>query len=386
MKTVTPNTILDYYDGIQIFVANDEIGGQYIAAMVGTEGDYGRYLVAGVSPANLHQFRCGEMDLRALLLASPTYERFVTVASSKFSGPLSLTTFEEPLEQSSLLPEEGFFLEEEPIQDPLVSQAKERNNLILEIITAPPESVAGHRMRAHALGNLILHVQSLVRFAYQAEIKSMRQGSRRIRSLPNAHLMDVTVPAAVGSYRIVMEPSNPPDMFGYSELSRAMQRIDRVFASGTDPVTARHNLEEHKGHLAGAYIRLLRLLADSGTGLQYRWATADSIELRNAGVSRLQANQLANALESAIELSAEAVNLKGRLEQANDRNGTWCIVDDDGDRHYGKAENPTELDGLTIGESYEFECVETVNIDATGKERTALALRTTRPLLDAEPP
>ena len=56
MKTVTPNTILDYYDGIQIFVANDEIGGQYIAAMVGTEGDYGRYLVAGVSPANLHQF------------------------------------------------------------------------------------------------------------------------------------------------------------------------------------------------------------------------------------------------------------------------------------------------------------------------------------------
>lgn len=120
MKTVTPNTILDYYDGVQIFTARDEIGGHYIGTMVGTEGDYGRYLVTGVSPSNLHLFRCGEMDLRSLLLASPIYERFITVASGKFSEPLRLTSVQEALEQSSLLPEDGFFLEEEPIQDELV--------------------------------------------------------------------------------------------------------------------------------------------------------------------------------------------------------------------------------------------------------------------------
>ncbi len=139
MKTVTPNTVLDYYDGIQIFTASDDIGGQYIGTMVGTEGDYGRYLVTSVSPSNLHLFRCGEMDLRALLLSSPTYERFITVASGKFSDQLRLSTMEESLEQSPLLPEAGFFLEEEPIQAPLVSEAKARNNLVLEITTAPPE-------------------------------------------------------------------------------------------------------------------------------------------------------------------------------------------------------------------------------------------------------
>ena len=381
MKTVTPNTILDYYDGVQIFTAADDIGGQYIATMVGTEGHHGRYLVTGVSPSNLRLFRCGEMDLRALLLASPTYERFITVASGKFSEPLSLTSVEEPLEQSLLLPEDGFFLEEEPIQDPLVSEAKARNNLILEIITAPPESIAGHRMRADALGNLILYMQSLVRFAYQAELRSMRQAFQRISNRPNAHLMDVTVPAAAGSYRIVMEPANPPDMFGYSELSRAMERIDRVFASGNDPGTARQNLEAHRGHLAGSYIKLMRLLADSRTGLQYRWATADSIESRNASVTRVQASQLADALEIAIELSTEAVTVRGRLEQADDRLGTWCIADDEGNRHYGRVEDPGELDGLTIGESYEFVCVESVNIDATGKERTTLTLQGPMPLL-----
>ncbi len=120
MKTVTPNTVLDYYDGVQIFTAADEIGGQYVGAMVGVAGDHGRYLITGVSPANLRRFRCGEMDLRTLLLASPAGERFIAIASGKFSDPLRLTPLEEPLEHGSLLPEAGFFLEEEPVQDQLV--------------------------------------------------------------------------------------------------------------------------------------------------------------------------------------------------------------------------------------------------------------------------
>ncbi len=384
MKTVTPNTVLDYYDGVQIFTASDAIGGQYIGTMIGTEGDHGRYLITGVSPAHLHLFRCGEMDLRALLLASPIYERFITVASGEFSDPLSLTALEEPLEQSSLLPAEGFFLEEEPVQDPLVSKARLQNNLVLEIITTPPESFAGHRMRANVLGNLILCIQKLVRHAHRAESGSTRRASRNIRSIPNAHLMDVTVPAAAGSYRIVMEPANPPDMFGYSEMSKAMERIDRVFASGSDPATARQNLEEHKGHLAGSYIQLLRLLADSKTGLRYRWATADSVQIRNAGVTRTQASQLADVLETALSLSTEAVTLRGRLEQANEWQRTWGIEDDAGNRHQGTASDPAELAGFTIGAFYEFMCFESVDIDATGKERRTLTLQNSKPLLHSD--
>lgn len=384
MKTVTPITILDYYDGIQIFTASDEIGGNYLGTMVGTVGDHGRYLVAGVAPSNLHRFRCGEMDLRTLLLASPPHERFITVADGKFSDVLTLTALEEPLEHSSLLPDEGFFLEEEPVQDALVSEAKLRNNLVLEIIAAPPESAAGHRMRANALGNLILHVQRLVRNAYLAEIRSLRQNYRGVRSVPNAHLMDVTVPAAAGSYRIVMEPANPPDIFGHSELSRAMQRIDRVFASGNDPITARRNLAEHKGHLAGSYIQLMRLLADTGTGLQYRWASTDSAESRNAGVTRTQARHLADGLEVAVELSTEEVTVRGKLEQANDRLGTWCVVDNDEQRHYGRVEDPATLDGLTIGTSYEFVCVEKIDIDATGREGRSLSLQNPKPLFHSD--
>ena len=113
MKTVTPDAVLFYYDGIQIFSAGDEAGGRYIGTIVGTEGDYGRYLVTGVSPDNLHLFRSGAMCLRELLLASPADERFIAVASGKFTDPLRLTPLAEPLERTTkLLPQYGFFLEE----------------------------------------------------------------------------------------------------------------------------------------------------------------------------------------------------------------------------------------------------------------------------------
>ena len=141
MKTVTPTTVLDYYDGIQIFAAQDATGGHYIGTMVGTEGGYWRYLITGVSPADLHLFRCGEMDLRALLLASPTDERFITVATGKFSDPLRLTAVEEPLEQTAFLPEEGFFLEEEAIEDTPVSEAEAGNQT-----ATPPAPWAGDKV------------------------------------------------------------------------------------------------------------------------------------------------------------------------------------------------------------------------------------------------
>ena len=378
MKTVMPDTVLDYYDGIQIFTANDDIGGQYIGTMIDHKDDHGRYLVVGVSPANLHLFRCGEMDLRTLLLASPPYERFVTIASGTYLDPLHLDLLDEPLENSSLLPKKGFYLEEEPIEDQLVSEAKDRNNLVLEIVATPPEARAGHRMRAEALGHLILRIQSLVRNAYSAEMRALHRSRGKTGSAP---LLDVTVPSAAGSYRMVMEAANPPDMYGYSELSRAMERIDRIFASCGDPTTAYLGLQEHKGHLAGSYIKLMRLLADFGTGLRYRWAAADSTTSSTHGVTRFQAAQLAEALERMTELSTEAVIVTGKLEQANDRTGTWCITDDNEHRHYGEAEDPSTLDGLVIGQFYEFPCIEFIEIGATGKEKTKLVLQTSKPIL-----
>ena len=131
MKTVKLTEILDYYDGIQLFAARDPIGGHYVCEMIDPVGDFDRYLVVGVRPERLDEFRTGEVDLRTLLLEAPDGEWFITVADGSIDDPLTLVLQQEPLAESELLPEEGYILEEPtPVSESDIKQAVERGNVV----------------------------------------------------------------------------------------------------------------------------------------------------------------------------------------------------------------------------------------------------------------
>ncbi len=131
MKTVKLTEILDYYDGIQLFAARDPIGGHYVCEMIDTVGDFDRYVVVGVRPERLDEFRMGEVDLRTLLLESPDGEWFITVADGTIDDPLTLVLQQEPLAETDYLPQEGFFLEAPtPVSESDIKQAVERGNVV----------------------------------------------------------------------------------------------------------------------------------------------------------------------------------------------------------------------------------------------------------------
>ena len=68
MKTIRHTCTLYYYDGAQVFEGRDAIGGHYLGVMVGPIEGRERYVIAGVEPERLRQFRIGSLDLRTLLL------------------------------------------------------------------------------------------------------------------------------------------------------------------------------------------------------------------------------------------------------------------------------------------------------------------------------
>ena len=91
MKTVKPADTLYYYDGPQVLEARDAIGGHYIAVMVQRLDDYDRYLVAGVAPERLRQFRSGTLDLRTLLVdADEQHEWYLASAPAGPEQPMTL--------------------------------------------------------------------------------------------------------------------------------------------------------------------------------------------------------------------------------------------------------------------------------------------------------
>ena len=375
MKTITPTEILVYYDGVDVFAGHDPIGGHYIGMIVDRVGGIDHYLVAGVSPDRLRGFRSGVLDLRTLFLEAPEGEWFLTQADGEPGQPFILRPQSGSLLATDFLPDEGFLLDDVPVDELALQLAQERGNVVFEFSAEPPETAFGHRMRMTTLAGLLSHLQTIMKHAYWNALRDLPASVRSHLDTTDAHSMDVVVPAMEGSYRVVLEAAKPPDMFGSGELVRGLRRLDEVFASAERPDEAQEILQVHKGHLAGAYIRLMRFLSEHETGLRYGWADPAFSEVRHGGVSEIIAHQLAESLSGVTSLATETVTLSGAFVRVNLETGDWGLMTDEG-RKVGKIRGGgPSLDGLVTNRHYRFDCIEDIEVDATGREKHTLYLQ-----------
>ena len=97
----------------------------------------------------------------------------------------------------------------------------------------------------------------MVKHAYTSALRDLTQKQRRLLDRSDAHLLDVVVPAGAGSFRVLLEAAKCPDLFGHSEVARALERVDALFENVADPQAALIAAKLHKGHFAGSYLRLL---------------------------------------------------------------------------------------------------------------------------------
>ena len=381
MNTIEPTDVLVYYDGVEVFAGRDPIGGRYVGMIIDTVGGFDRYLVTGVTPERLRQFRTSAVDLRTLLLEAPGGEWYITEANGDPGSPLVLERQHELLTASNFLPDAGFLLDESPIDDFALQQARERGNVVFEFRAEPPETAAGHRIRATTLGSLLLQIQTVVKYAYRNAVRDLSSQSRQSIDTTNGHVMDVVVPAAPGSFRVVLEAAKPPDMFGHGELVRGLERLDAVFESANDLDIAGELLQNHKGHLAGSYIKLLTFLTTHKTGLRYAWAYPGAPVTQYGGVSETVATKLVEILSDVTNLSTEEVVFMGEFVRVNRDAGDWGLVLGEGERVSGKvAEGGPSLNGLEVGKVYRFDCLEEIDVDAIGNEKRTYYLRDSQPL------
>ena len=374
MRTIRHVNTLVYYDGIEVFDGLDPIGGHYVGVLVGREGDADQYLVAGVDPRLLRQFRSGSLDLRTLLLESSETEWYMTDATDDLSQSLKLEEHHSPIIETGFLPDEGFLLHGPIAAHDVILEARERNNVVFEISVDQMNTMDIGRIRADMLGNLLVHVQKVVTYAYNKAVRHRPSRPRYYANQSDASLMDV-VGYAPGSFKVLLEAANPPDSLGFGELSLGLAQMDEIFESAHDPDYALRVLQDNRGRLATSYIKLLSFLSEHETGIWYSWAEPGSTEASQNGVSEGVARGLVERFASVSELITEDVVLEGVLEKVDRNTGVWRLLTDDGRRTGKTVGDSVNLNGLAIGKYYRFDCIERTEVsNATGKERQTLIL------------
>lgn len=381
MKNVCYHSTLFYYDGPQVIEARDAIGGHYVAVVIEPAEGHERYLVTGVAPEQLRRFRAGTLDLRALMTGDGAGEWYVTSGPAGLDQPLSLIPQTASLAESEWLPEAGFVLHEHPADDEALQEARARNNLVLAVSVEPPEAAEEHRIRVSTLVGLLEHVQTLVKHAYGAALRDLPLTARRAIDRSAAHSLDVVIPAAPGSFRVLLEAAQRPDLLGQNELQRALERIDLLFDGAGDPHAALASAKANRGHFAGAWLRLLRFLVEHQTGIHYAWAEPAFLTSSRGAITEAEAGPLVEILSGISNLGAEKVELLGALEKADVTNRLWRLSTSEGTFSGKIKEGGPSLEGLKLGSSYRFACEEEIEeLAGSGREQRTLYLIERQPV------
>ena len=368
VKTVRYSTMLDYCDGPLLFEARDFIGGHYLAMAVETAEGQDAYVVVGVAPERLRQFRTGSFDLRSLM-DEAAEEEWYLAAATDLSEPLKLDLQREPLARTGFLPDYGFVLHDTSTGSFVLKEAQARNSVVLELVAEPPEAATNHRIRVETFVGLLDQVQKMVKHAYRAALRDLPPSQRPLAPPAEAALMDVVVPAAAGSFRVVLEAAGKPDLLGGSELARALQRVDVLFEHTGNPDSTLATAKQNRGHLAGAYLKLLRFLVRRETGLSYSWADPTFAQPSSRAISEADAGLLADVLSGVSNLGTEEVTLVGEFVKVNRNTGAWGLLTEDGVMSGKLRDGYPSLNGLVVGRRYKFFCVEELeSVEGTGKE------------------
>lgn len=381
MKEVLHKATLFYYDGPQVIEARDRIGGHYVGVLVAQPDDREAYVVVGVSPEELRRFRVGLVDLRSLLVSASTAEWYLGFPEHNSNEPFAIEPQAVPLEETDYLPDEGFFLHDTPTEAEVLRESRARNNLVFELAVEPPEAASEHRIKVETLIGLLANVQVMMKHALSASLRDAPSSIRRLIDRSTAHMMDVVVPAKAGSFSVLLEAAQKPDLFGHAELARALERMDMLFEHAADPHHVMDTVKANRGHLAGSYLGLLRFLELNNTGLRYAWAEPEFAAPKTRAISEAEVGPLVDILSGVSELGSEEVDLQGTLEKADRKSKIWRLRTPEKSYAGKTRDGGPSLTGLKIGAKYHFKCLEEIEvIEGTGREHRTLYLIEHEPL------
>lgn len=369
--------ILLYYDIPQLFVARDAVGTNYLCMIVEQNKEFDNFACIQISEQKLDYFSNGHIDLRDVF-ASPEIKKYYQAKIHDYQ----LNVYEIiPLENEELpvqwLPDEGIFIKLDQSQSEIVAESKDKAKTIVYLSLNPPESANEPRINTLSLSEVLLRFQTMLKYAYKRSISRYPYAQRKQMNVKENYQLDVFA-FAPGSFKVKMQSQSYPNLFGETEITRALVLIDQHVDTINNVESSLKLLSENKGHFANTYINFLKYIADSKSKLSYSWAFSGIKIPVTKQITSDQAQYLYEIFNQQDELKEETIELIGYFDKVDEKYGKWRLVDQENNAHNGELGN---VEGITLKgviistRLYKLVCVEKIiEVVGTSEEKKSTQL------------
>lgn len=365
-----------FYDYPQVFVGKDQLGSEYLCYIIDDQ-DF-RFICTLLSRREISSFRFGEKSLREVVRDSEISEHYFINAhdlNGGFNEVDSVSHFlDDHLLPTDIVRLKPFRVEE----DSVLTRARTRNSTVLQVALEAPESEDRLQIESDRLKEFLSSFGGLVRQAYKRALRNLSQAAKDALDISDGSKMHV-VGIFQGSFALEIESAKEADLFGYSELSRAFEMIDRITSDTENPQKAIEVIKEFKGHFAGSYGKFLEFMVKNQTSVRYCWAHPNQSISTSRCINYKSISELLDLMNQSEQIGIETVTLVGRVQKADSRTRSWRVEsEEDGKLYSGTVDKDSSVsvDGITIeSKRYRLICEERIEESVgTGREKNLLYL------------
>ncbi|MEP2770598.1 MAG: DUF6575 domain-containing protein [Fulvivirga sp.] len=370
-RVLTINRILIFNDFPQLFLAKDSLGVDYICLLSDFASEEYSYLCVGVSKKVLHSFLNGYRDLRSIFSEPEAKEWWTTKDASEPKILIQLLEIEKVPED--LLPDVGFFFNDEQPDELIRNEVVEHNNVIVHLSLSDENE--NQSIPIDDLGDFAKLYQLMVENTYKKAILRSELKEKKSFIVPNNFTLRAFA-ASPGSFNLHLKSEANKDLFGNSIIEEGLRMIDQVINSEDNEDKLIENLRSIKGHAISSYKKLLEKVINRKVSFKYKWVSPASQEINKRTISTDYATKVVELLEKKEELTEEIKIFIGVIMQADAEKGGWRITNEEDGKDYSGESAGHLLEGITLETvKYKLTCQEVIEaLKVTEKEKVKYVL------------
>lgn len=333
---ITIDTVLDYYDGVQLFIGSDRFGASYICVLVfDAELGYERYLGVRVSKERINELKHNTKSLQ-FAFTHPEDGDYYFMDCEEGNKILAERAPSDFLPTDEMLPDEAYRCHFPNNDDLIVSEQKRMKAPVFTI--GVDDAVGTHRAPTDVASILLGASESL----YNAVARN-RQNKLYL------------IGASAASLNLHISVGKDIDMFGQvpAETEAALRRMKELLENNVP-------MDEMLTNEYNAVKKIYSALCEEGLALKYNFKISEDDNRDNSVyIPAEKLKEYYNELEETEEIiSAELVELRGSFVSCNIKTGCWEIALDDGKSVKGcQKDNKSILEGVVISDiTYDLNC------------------------------